>query len=47
MDLVTLKDTCIANGLDFSIIEDQIKTDLLWNSLIFYVYSNRILYMEE
>jgi len=42
MDVATLKNICLSNGLDFSIIEDQIKTDLLWNSLIFYVYSNRI-----
>jgi len=42
MDLDTLKNVCISNGLDFSKIENQIKTELLWNSLIFYLYSNRI-----
>ena len=42
MDVETLKKICISNGLDFSIIENQIKTELLWNSLIFYFYSNRI-----
>ena len=42
MDLVTLKDTCIANGLDFSIIEDQMKVELLWNSLVFQLYKNKI-----
>ncbi len=42
MNVETLKKICISNGLDFSIIENQIKTDLLWNSLIFYFYSNRI-----
>jgi len=42
MDVATLKNICLSNGLDFSIIEDQIITDLLWNSLIFYLYSNRI-----
>jgi len=42
MDLVTLKDTCIANGLDFSIIENQMKVELLWNSLIFQLYRNKI-----
>jgi hypothetical protein len=42
MDLVTLKDTCIANGLDFSIIENQMKVELLWNSLVFQLYRNKI-----
>ena len=42
MDVATLKKICISNGLDFIIIENQIKTDLLWNSLIFYFYRNRI-----
>ena len=42
IDVATLKNICLSNGLDFSIIEDQIKTDLLWNSLIFYLYSNRV-----
>jgi len=42
VDLDTLKSICKANGLNFSIIEDQIKTELLWNSLIFQLYKNRI-----
>ena len=42
MDVATLKNICLSNGLDFSIIEDQIITDLLWNSLIFYLYGNRV-----
>ena len=42
MNVEALKKICISNGLDFSIIENQIKTDLLWNSLIFYFYRNRI-----
>ncbi len=42
MNVTTLKNICLSNKLDFSIIEDQIKTDLLWNSLIFYIYSNRV-----
>ena len=42
MDIDTLKKICISNGLDFLTIEDQIKTELLWNSLIFYLYGNRI-----
>jgi len=47
MDVPTLKEICAANGLNFSIIEDQIVTDLLWNSLIFYLYSNRISLNQE
>ena len=42
MDIETLKKVCKDNGLDFSLIEDYIKTDLLWNSLIFYFYRDRI-----
>ena len=42
LDIDTLKNICIANGLDFSIIKNQIETELLWNSLIFYLYRNRI-----
>ena len=42
MDTETLKNICISNGLDFSIVKNQIKTELLWNSLIFNLYKNRI-----
>ena len=42
MDLETLKRICAANNLDFLIIEQQIKTELLWNSLIFHLYKNRL-----
>ena len=42
MDLDTLKNICESNALDFSLIEDQIKTELFWNSLIFNLYKNRI-----
>jgi len=42
MDVDTLKNICLSNELDFSIIEDQIKTELLWNSLIFDLYKNRV-----
>ena len=41
-DVVTLKNICKSNNLDFSIIEDQIKLELMWNSLIFQLYKNRI-----
>tara|TARA_Y100000590_G_scaffold410249_1_gene503134 strand:- start:722 stop:1861 length:1140 start_codon:yes stop_codon:yes gene_type:complete len=42
VNLDGLKDICKSNDLDFSIIEDKIKTQLLWNSLIFQIYKNRI-----
>ena len=42
MDLDTLKNICESNALDFSLIEDQIKTELFWNSLIFELYKNRL-----
>tara|TARA_B100000700_G_C15018611_1_gene844565 strand:- start:185 stop:1126 length:942 start_codon:yes stop_codon:yes gene_type:complete len=42
MDLETLKKICNSNELNFSIVENQMKTELLWNSLIFYLYKNRI-----
>jgi len=42
VDIDTLKNICASNELDFSIIENQIKTELLWNSLIFQLYKNRI-----
>ena len=42
MNLDRLKEVCEANDLDFSIIEDQIKTDLRWNSLIFQTYKDRL-----
>ena len=42
MDLETLKNICESNALDFSLIEDQIKIELFWNTLIFELYKNRI-----
>ena len=42
VDVDTLKYICESNDLDFSIIENQIKIELLWNSLIFQLYKNRI-----
>ena len=35
IDLEILKNMFISNGIDFSNLVDQIKTELLWNSLIF------------
>jgi len=42
VDLYKLKNIFSSNELDFSLLEDQIKTELLWNSLIFQLYKNRI-----
>ena len=42
MDLEILKQTLITNDLDLSIVKDQISTDLLWNSLIFNLYKDRL-----
>ena len=40
VDVDTLKNICASNELNFSIIENNIKTDLMWNSLIFQLKSN-------
>ena len=42
MDLATLKNTLIANDIDFSAVVDQIKTELKWNTLIFQLYKDRL-----
>ena len=42
MDLDTFKNTFIANGIPFSNVIDQIQTELLWNSLIFELYKDRL-----
>ena len=42
MDIDMLKKICATNELDFSLIENQIKVELLWNSLIFQLYKDRI-----
>ena len=33
---------CEANGIDFSQITDQVKIELLWNSLIYEMYKDRL-----
>ena len=38
----TLRNICASNDLDFKLIEDQVKTELYWNSLIFQIYKNRL-----
>ena len=42
MNVETLRTVCESNELDFSMIKNQIKTELLWNSLIFLLYKNRL-----
>ena len=42
MDIETLKNTFTANEVNWSDVMNQIKTELLWNSLIFNLYKNRI-----
>jgi len=42
MDVDTLKNICISNGLDFNLVKSQIEIELLWNTLIFQIYKNRL-----
>ena len=42
VDVDTLKNICESNDLEFSIIEDQIKVELSWNTLIFELYKNTL-----
>lgn len=42
IDLDTLKNIFIANGVDFSAIKDRLETELLWNSLIFKLYKDTL-----
>lgn len=42
LDLNSLKDAFITNEIDFSKVVEQMKTELLWNTLIFEIYKNRI-----
>ena len=42
VDVETLKNICASNELDFSIIEEQVKVELYWNSLIFEIYKNKL-----
>jgi peptidyl-prolyl cis-trans isomerase SurA len=42
IDVNTLKNIFSSNDLDFSLVEEQIKVELLWNSLIFSIYRNRV-----
>ena len=38
----TFKKICEANGINFELVIDNIKTELLWNSLVFNLYRNRL-----
>jgi peptidyl-prolyl cis-trans isomerase SurA len=42
LDVETFKSIFIANGIDFEDIIKNIKIELLWNSLIFKIYSDRL-----
>ena len=42
IDIATLKNIFVANEINFAILLDQIETELLWNSLIFRIYHNRL-----
>ena len=42
MDVDSLRQTFETNGIDFAKIIDRISTDLLWNSLIFLLYKDRL-----
>ena len=42
MDLDTFENTFIANGINYSQIVDQLKTELMWNSLIFEIYKDKL-----
>ena len=42
IDINTLKNLCESNELDFSKVEDRIKTELYWNSLIFEIYKHSL-----
>ena len=42
MDVDTLRNVATSNGINFKIITKQIETSLLWNSLIYYMYKDRV-----
>ena len=42
LDVETLKNLCASNGINFVQIVDQVKIELLWNSLIFQIYKDRL-----
>ena len=42
VNLNTFKNMFTTNGIDFSIVTDQVQTELLWNGLIFQLYKDRL-----
>ena len=42
VDVDTLRNICESNNLDFKILEKNVQTELLWNSLIFQLYKDRL-----
>ncbi len=42
VDLETLKNVFSSNNIDFKLIEDQVKIELFWNSLIFELYKDKL-----
>ncbi len=42
VNLETLKKICESQNLDFALIENETKTKLLWNSLIFHMYKDKL-----
>ena len=42
VDVETLENICASNELDFTLIKNNIKTDLRWNGLIFEMYKNKL-----
>tara|TARA_Y100000590_G_C15587922_1_gene964882 strand:- start:36 stop:974 length:939 start_codon:yes stop_codon:yes gene_type:complete len=47
MDLDTLKSIFIANGIDFTNVINNMRTELLWNGLIFEMYRDRLSINED
>ena len=43
VDVDTLKNICESNEINFSLIEDLITVELLWNILVFNLYKNRLI----
>ena len=42
VDTTTLKNIFASNGVDFSLVQNHVKVELLWNSLIFQIYRDRL-----
>lgn len=42
LDFETFKNIFIRNEIDFSAVEDNFRTELLWNTLMYSIYNNRL-----